>query len=304
MVQETKEQIKLTEEQERDRYFELSDKESRTPEEQTELKGLKTKYSETVNKRIATLTYKSKEAEERAEKAEQARIQAEQRIAELEAKTKTPVRSANNSTVEFGGKAYYTDEALQSMIESGEMKETEAYRHQRERDKDEAADRAYNRLKKEETVKNFQEIYKTDREKVLSEYPIFDKTSDKYNPQDPLYIEADRIFRTFLTNDDGTVRDPRAFSKAISEAKRNLKVTDTRPDVSDELSVNRNTSTTSRTTPKSKDVLLSEDEKEIALRTYVHGNIINPITKKAYTETEAIAKATKAKKERAERLGK
>ena len=302
MVQDTKEQIKLTEEQERDRYFELADKEKKTPEEVEELKTLKKTYSENVKKRIDTLTYKSKEAEERAERAEQLAAEKEKRIAELESKTRQPERpTLKKETIEVGGQVYYTDEALQEMVEVGTMKEGEAHKHQRERDKQEAAEIAYARLKKEENNRKFGDIFAEDRDKVFKEFPHFNKKSADFNADDPLYIEADRIFQSFFLDESGQVRDPRAFSKSIAEAKRNLKYTDQRPDVSDELSVHSSSPAGARRTTSTKEVTLNDDEATIAIRTYVHGGMVNPATQRQYTENEAKAKALKAKKERAER---
>jgi hypothetical protein len=78
-----------------------------------------------------------------------------------------------------------------------------------------------------------------------------------------------------------------------------LGLSNKRPDMSEDFSLGQNRGTTPLTSDR--DVALSPEEKEIAVRTYVMGGVMNPSTGRVYTEKEAIEKTLKAKQARTRR---
>jgi hypothetical protein len=69
---------------------------------------------------------------------------------------------------------------------------------------------------------------------------------------------------------------------------------DNRPDVSGDLSVS--SSSVPGVRDKEKEIVLTEDEKEAAVRVWTRQ--INPTTGRFYTDNEAVVKATNARKNR------
>lgn len=271
--------------------------EERTKEENDELVNLKEERQTRYQKKIDKLTWEAKSAQE-----ERDRVKAE--LEEERRKKERPVSTnpfSKKDMEKVGSKEFFTDESLGLMVQSGEITESQAYKHQQERLEEKAAEKAYQRIKQEEFANSFEKTLKADIEDTYKQYPQFDNNNPSFDPDDPLYIEANRVFREFFRNEDGTIRDSKAFSKSIREAKRNLKISDTRPDVTDEMTIDA--PNPSRSVTKSKvDVTLDDNEKSLAIRQYVHGGIVNPATQRQYTENEAIAKMLNAKKARIGRV--
>ncbi len=112
----TEEQIK----KDNERFQELSKKPEteRTSEEVKELGELKERHGARAEKRINELTWRSKQAEERATELEEKLNKSLAEIAELK-KLKTEqatARTVKEELVEIAGKKYYTDEALLVMV--------------------------------------------------------------------------------------------------------------------------------------------------------------------------------------------
>jgi len=280
----------VTDEQNDARYKELLDKPERTEDENKELDQLKTKYSKRVQERIDKLTWEKNREREEREKIEKEKAELEERLKKIESSIPPPEPIVKKETVEIAGKKFYTDEMLSSLVKAGKMTENEAYQHQQERIEESAAERAYQRMKNEQKQEEEKNVRKEDAQTVLKEYPHFSKDHKDFNPDDPLYKEAIRIYNT------GYFANPRGLSFAIQEAKKVLGKVDARVDISDEHHVNF------RGTPPEKEmkkeIPLTEQEKEWAISQFVSAGEINPDTKRRYTEAEACAKAQRAKNER------
>ncbi len=294
MPDETLNLNQVTDDQLNNEIKELNSKAERTEEENQRLTELKKERQTRYQKRIDELTSERKLAEYKYQQEMERRRQLEEELEKLrqerEKIVKTPP-SVTRETVTIGDKVFFTDRALQSMIESGEMTEAEAYQHQQQRIEETAAQKAYMRLKEEQQKAEEERIRREDAEAVLREYPHFDKNHPNFNPEDPLYKEATRIYQM------GYWANPRGLSEAIKEAKRILRMTDARIDNSNNLNL-KSPSVPASNENKKKEIELTEYEKEIAIKQYTRGDVINPATGRPYTEAEAIAKAKKAKEMR------
>lgn len=293
MVVDTKNPNEVTELEvkEEARLKELAEKQDISDDEKQELENLKKEKTTRYQKRLDTLTWRAKSAEEKAEAERIRKEELEEKVKELEGKLKVDVKpSIKRETVEFEGQKFYTDETLVSMIRAGEITEQDGYTHQRARDR--AEDRTI--LRKESEEKKTQEekskIFKEDLEKVLKEYPHFNKTHPSFNPDDPLYKKATELWN------EGLNSNPRGLSKAIELAKQILRISDDNPDLSEDLNIGHSNPTDKK--KREEEVTLSEDEKDNAIRMFTKGDVLNPSTGRPYTENEAVAKALFAKKNR------
>jgi len=278
---ESPNQNQVTDEQVEEQIKEISSKADKTPEDTDKLESLKTEKQTRFQKRIDKLTWESKTAQEELEKERERARELEEKL-NAKPVIKDPVRVVED-TVEIGGQKYYTDEALISMVKAGKMGDDEAFKYQRVRDKAEVKEDLKNDFKKEKEEQSFKETRIADQEKVLSEYPQFDTRHKDFNPNDPLYKEANEIFQ------NGYCMKANGMTLAIKQAKRVLGITDAKID---------NTKNTSMYSPGSPGVTakqlapLTDDEKEFAIRTY--RDIKNPRTGRNYTDTEAITKHQEA----------
>jgi len=288
----TQEQIKLTDEQVEAKLKELQSKEQVTPEEKEELQTLKEERQTRYQKRIDRLSSEKKAEAEKARQLEEQLKEEKSKREELEKKS-TPRPELTNELVDIGGTKYYTDETLTEMVNSGELNATQAYAHQQKRIKAEIKAEIYAEQEEKGKKEKVQREFEEDRKKVLEEYPEFAPSNPNHNPEDPLYKLASELWvEAYQTN-------PRGLSISIKRAKQILRMNDKRPDVSEDLSVGTGRGTT-RTSSETT-VQLSEEEKESAVRMYVMGNVINPATGRVYTDSEAVAKAIKAKQGRMRR---
>ena len=288
----------VTEEQTRkdnERFQELNKKSEaeRTTDEVKELGELKERHNTRAEKRIGELTWRSKQAEERAAELEEKLNKSLADIEELK-KLKTEQAAAKTIKEEFidvAGKKYYTDEALLVMVQNKEITDAEAYSYQKKRDKEEIkAD-----LRKEDEDRRSQDSDKEarirDAEDVRKQYPHFSKDHKDFNPEEPLYKKAIELWS------EGYSANPKGLSLSIKRAKEILRITDTTPDRSGDFGLEES-SAPERGGGKGKEVTLSDDEKDIAERMFTRGDVINPKTQKPYTVAEAHAKALEAKKRR------
>lgn len=290
MTTNTTELNKLSDEQVEKELKDLRGKQDVTAEEKEKLEILKEERQSRLDKRIKMKDSERLAAINRAEQLEKQLEEERKKREELESKNKTV--SIVNDTVEFDGRKFYTDKALRSMLDAGELTAEEAYEHQQERIEAKVTERVIKRnignTKEEEERKTRAE----DAEKIARDYPQFNPKHPDHDPEDPLFKKANELWM------EGYHANPRGLSKAIERAKEILGYTKERPDLSDEFSVARSKSTVDRSIPST--VALTAEEKDFYVRMYVMGNIVNPKTNRTYTESEAIAKglAMKAKNAR------
>lgn len=285
MTTNTTELNKLSDEQVEKELKDLRGKQDVTAEEKEKLEILKEERQSRLDKRIKMKDSERLAAINRAEQLEKQLEEERKKREELESKNKTV--SIVNDTVEFDGRKFYTDKALRSMIDAGELTAEEAYEHQQERIEAKVTERVIKRnignTKEEEERKTRAE----DAEKIARDYPQFNPKHPDHDPEDPLFKKANELWM------EGYHANPRGLSKAIERAKEILGYTKERPDLSDEFSVARSKSTVDRSIPST--VALTAEEKDFYVRMYVMGNIVNPKTNRTYTESEAIAKGLSMK---------
>ena len=262
-----------------ERINELKTIKEQSPEQKDELKRLKTQAA--VDKRIAVEVAKRHQERERAERLEQ-------ELRDLRAakpvEKKQPIGHAE--TIMINGKEFYTDRGLVQLVNSGSMNQDDAYAHQEER----REEKAVARIKQEQHAQSEQQIREEVKNKVLGEYPEFSPNHPDHNPNDPLFKEANRIWR------NGYINNPRGLELAIQDAKRILGRDHKKPDLTDELGVTRNEEAGTRVVDKSKKVTLSDAESETAYAFYRTQK--NPKTGRSYTQAEAVETALKAKQAR------
>lgn len=288
MGDEMEEEFEKSEElvQAEEKIGELLKTQNRTPEQETELKELRKKRQGEYQKRLNELSSERKFERDRAERLQKRLDELESKVNERENPIRKPATS--KQTVNIGGEEFYTDSSLTAMIQSGEMTQDEAWGHQQER----IAAMAAERIAKKTNQQTSETVYQQTQQEILSEYPHFHPNHPKHNPEDPLYKEANRLL-TFIDPSN-----PRRLKIALDEAKRNLKVSNARPDISDELGVTRS-SGQSESSRSQKKVELEDWEKDNAVRIYVQSGLVNPKTGKRYTDSEAYEKALTAKTNRA-----
>lgn len=277
-----------------DKIQELRSAKEPTEEQKKELATLQADKKSRLSKRTTMLLGRTKAAEERARKAEE-------RLRDLEEKfTKTsdefskrlPTATRERQKVKFDGEEFFTDTALQQMVNEGEMTEAEAWEHQEARRVAAAAER----IAKKDEKKSFERTRQETIASVLEEYPQLNPSHPKYNLKDPFTAEVDRLLR------NGYQFKPDGLKNAVEDAKKLLRITDKRPDLSDEFSVNEGGSGSGTERKPASKVTLLDWEQENAIRMYVNTGMTNPKTGKVYTKQEAIEKALQAKQRRAEEL--
>lgn len=266
-----------------DQINELKSLESRTPEQENELKRLKGQAA--VDKRIAQYAAKTHQERERAERAE--RELQEFKAAQKPTEKKQALGQAE--TIQINGKEFYTDRGLVQLVNSGALTQDDAYAHQEER----REERAVARVKQDMQTQTEAQIREEVKNKVLSEYPEFSPNHQNHNPNDPLFKEANRIWR------NGYVSNPRGLELAIEDAKRILGRDHKRPDLAEEFGVTRNQEPVTRNQDKSKKIVLTDAEQELAWS--YRRTMKNPKTGKTFTQAEAIEAAIKAKQDQASR---
>ncbi len=119
---------------------------------------------------------------------------------------------------------------------------------------------------------------------------MLDEKDPKFNPNDPLYKEANALWLEGLQyNPDG----PRLV---LERARRTLGKDVKREDRSEDLGMPRNNAASDTGAMKSKTVSLTDIESANAIRWWT--TLDNPKTGRKYTEAEALSKALEAKRKR------
>ena len=283
---------KFTEEEQKaiDRADELAEKKDKTEAEKAELVTLKKERTTAYQKRIDMLKSVVKEKEYLHGKATEETESLKARIVELEKQPKQPpVKPIGEELVTIAGKQWYTDDALLKLVQNGELTDAEAFKHQKERDKEDSTDRVLKRIKEENAKDAEQKVRKEDVDEVLKDYPHFNKNHKDFDENDPLYQEATRLW------EEGYKYNPKGLTKAIKDAKRILGITEKRPDASELHTVNNSNAPAGSNAQRASKVTLTADENNTAIRVFTRGNFINPKTNKPYTEAEAVQKALAAK---------
>jgi len=287
----TTEEKKLTDEQVKKddvRFAELNAKAEKSEEENKELGVLKEKHSKRVQDRI------NKEVRRRKEE-EEARLAAEEKVNKLEReleetrKQTPPAKTAiKEETIEIAGKRFYTDEALASMVDAGEITNTEAYKYQRKRDKTELKWEIKQEERQEKQKEEDKNSRINDAKSVLEKYPHFAKSHPDFNPADPLYKLTQEIYA------EGYIANPRGLSKAVDRASQILGLNKKSVDRSDDFSIEGNTPSPNKR--RQKDPTLTDSEQDTAITIWTKKT--NPATGREYTEKEALVKGLAAKKRR------
>lgn len=278
------------------RLEELYEKDGKTEAEKEEIKSLKTEVKEARRIWHAEVANDAKIAKLRAKEAKDEAERFKTEKEELEKKSKVEKKAVvGERVVEINGKQFYTNEALQEMIEAGKITVTEANSQAEERDEEKRYIRFKERSRQEEQQESFLKSQQEDWEKVKKDYPQFDKNHPKFDPDDPLYKEANDLFVS------GFRAHPQGFSKSVEKAKKILGIGREKPDVTDELSVPTGGSAATR--GGYEDVKLTSYEEDMAKKQFCRGDVVNPKTNRPYTEDEAIAKALRNKKAMVEARG-
>jgi hypothetical protein len=275
---------KLTDDQIETELKTIQAKAEQTPEEKEKLTGLKEERQTRYQKRIDKLSSEKKLESERARRLEEELQKQKAELDEIKAKQQVATKPVIiEDHVEYGGKKFYTDDSLMSMVDAQELTRKQAYDHQQQRLKAEIKDEIEKEKKQNEEKTKFQEEFENDKKAVLKEYPQFNPSHPDHNPEDALYKLSSEIFV------EGYRSNPRGLSLAINRARQILRLNDARPDTTDIHSVGGNSGGSSQPEPAQ----VSEFEKEISARLYM--NVVNPATGRFYTENEAINKMIKAK---------
>lgn len=265
------------------RIRELRKKSDRTPEEEAEFSDLKKKHRGKLTSQIEEERLRARRNEERAERLERELEEMKQKQVKPEGK-KQLVGQAE--TVVINGKEFYTDRGLVQLVNANSMTQEEAYDHQEER----REEKAVARLKQDMLQQSDAQIREESKNKILGEYPHFAPNHPDHNPNDPLFKEANRLWR------NGYVNNPRGLELAVEDAKRILGRDHKKADLTQDFSVTRNEEPATRGSDKARKVTLSDAESEIAWSYYRTQK--NPRTGKSYTQSEALEAATKSKQSR------
>lgn len=273
------------------RFRELNTKpeNERTDEEKQELRELQINYGNTARGRIGELTKKNKMTDAELRRVRQEKEDLQRRLDEAEGKLKS---SKPDDIIDDGGsdgkkpikiekftadgREFYTEDTLNALVAAGKMSQKDAQKNYREGLKAELIEDQKLAVAKEQFKKNSAEAAR----EVLKEFPHFEERHPDYNPNDPLLVETVRLYNAgFRNNETG-----RGIALALEQAKRNLGITTSRRDKTDDLSLDdgglpdddRRDATV---------VTLSDLEKKQAEGMWC--NQIKPGTTRNYTATEA-----------------
>lgn len=271
------------------RIIELRQKKDRTPDEEKEFKDLKSHHRGRIEEQIQSERDRASLQQERAAKAEQALEDARARLKEIEDKRDSGREvsvGSENETYVVNGKKFYTDEAISIRVQKGLMTQSEGWKMQREAIKEEAKAE----LQGDEPKKNAQKIRNESLEYVRKKgYGwMLDDKDPKFNPNDPVYKEANSLWT------DGLQYNPDGPRLALERALKTLNKNVAREDLSDDLGVPKNNASSS--SQREKKVELTDIEQANALRYWP--TVENPKTGRKYTEQESLAKALEAKRKR------
>lgn len=260
-----------------------------TEAQKAELATLQADRKTRLQKRTTALLGRAKAAEEKARIAQEEVTRLREDFTKAE--KRLPAAPTSKQKVTFDGEEFFTDASLRSMVSAGEMTEDDVWAHQEERRVAAAADRMSKKSEKNSFEKTRQETINN----VLTDYPQLNPAHAKYNKEDPLTKEVDRLLR------NGYQFKPDGLKLAVDDAKRYLRITDKKPDLSEEFGVTRDTGVgeDEGNDRREKKIILSDWESDNAIRMWVNTGMVNPKTGKTYTKAEALDKALLAKKNRA-----
>lgn len=290
---EKDEDLKATE----SRIIELRQKKDRSEEEEKEFKELKSHHRGRVEEQILSERERANQEAERRAKAEQALEDARARLKEVEDRRESSANlsagSNEHESVVINGQKFYTDEAIALRVQKGLMTQKEGWAMQRQAIKEEAKQE----MRGDAPQQKAQEVRERSLEFVREQgYGHFlDAKDPKHNPADPLFKEAERLWK------NGYQYDPDGPRKALEDAKRFLGKDIKREDRSEDLGIPKNNSASESGSQREKKVELTEIERSNAVRYWVQGGVSNPKTGRSYTEAEALAKALEAKRKRGTR---
>lgn len=270
-----------------DKISDLRDVKEQTAEQKAELVTLQADRKSRLQKRTTALLGRAKAAEDKARKAEEevARLREDFTKAER----RLPAEKVSRQKVTFDGDEFFTDASLQAMVKADEMTEEDAWAHQEDRRVAAAADR----MSKKSEKNSFEKTRTETIEAVLKEYPHLNPKHAKYNADDPLTKEVDRLLR------NGYQFKPDGLKIAVEDAKRYLRINDKKPDLSEEFGSVRSDASEDNPNKSEKKIVLTDWETDNAVRMWVNTGMVNPKTGKTYTKAEAIEKTLLAKKNRA-----
>lgn len=281
------------------KFKELSTKPlaEQTDEDKKELAEIKERYGKNVQKRIDLFTRRAKIAEEKAEQIAREKEVLEQRITALESRPAHHTEFLQGEFVEIDGQRFHTDAVLERMRDEGKLTDTQAYAYQRKRDKAEIKADVFKEISNKKSTESENEIRKADTEKVLAEHPEFSNKHPEHNPDDLLYQKTNELFT------EGYRFRPDGLSLALKRAKEILRMFNKRIDRSTDFEIEDTDSLSEvRDRKRQDEIVLSESEKQMAIRQWTTGELINPKTGKEYTDKEALEKALIAKKRRLGRI--
>lgn len=265
---------------------ELAEKKDLTDDDKSSLGELKKERSTRFQKKIDKLKSEAKLARAQTAEKERELEDTKKRLEERNAKNDEPLVEAK--VIKINNKSYYTDEYLSEQIRLDKMTEADAVKHQQSRIKAEAAEEAYQRLKTDQQQETVNNVKQEDVKQVLADYPQFNKNHPDHDPEDPLYKLSVELWQ------EGLHANPKGLSLSIKRAKQILGINkEGNKDMSEDLNFGSPSSTT-RTQKKTDDIQIPEAQLDLAVRTYMRGDLLNPKTGRPYTKNEAIAKAKEA----------
>lgn len=263
----------------------------RTEEQKKELIELKERYGKKMQKRIDVMHAKTLEIEAENEKLHQEIENLKSKSTKEEKSTVFTPNVNSTETVEIASKKYFTDKALIAQIKNGEITEEEAYAYQRKRDREEDREILRKEHEEENRIEEEKKSRVEDAEWMGKNYPQWNKKHPDFNPDDPLYKLANELYK------EAYGVNPKGLSLAVKRAKEILRISDEKIDRSDEMEIDKSMPP-ERKVFRDREVTLSENEKEAAIRIFTRGDVINPKTNRPYTANEAVVKALAAKKAR------
>lgn len=262
-------------------------------EEKDKLSELKEERQTRYQKRLDKLTWEKKTAEEERERLKSENEELKKKQTETEQARHKPDVLDKEETIVVAGKKYFTDAALKAMVQADELTAEKAWDYAKKRDKEETKAELLAEIDNRGREKNERQTRDDDLAEVMRQYPHFSDKHPDFDKNDPLYKVANEIWS------EGYHANPKGMTLAIAKAKKILRLEEERPDVSDHHTVGKTRVGQESIQHDKNQATLSPEEQDLAVRTYVMGNAINPETGRVYTEKEAINKATKAKATRA-----
>ena len=271
-IQDTDEDVKLN-----TQIDELNKKPDKTSEDNEKLGELKKERSTRYQTKITHAISDKKAADYKAQVAEEKATRLEAELQEL--KNKPEPISLVNETETYGGKAYYSDTALQRMVDAKQVSEAQAIQMQDERKEAKIEER----LSKKFEAKNTADSLKANKEKelaqVFTEHPEWLTTHSKYNPKDPLMLETADLFNAGISP-----------LKALEKAKK-IVGKPGRVDNTEHFNVSETSAPDDK--GNKTEITWTEDDEYLAVQTFQ--DVTNPATGRKHTKSECIEKAKKAK---------